>query len=104
MRDNLRAADYFTRHQAIHTLGRTGPRANAQHLASNFAWYLEHDPLNIEDLLGELFWLGLRVPPEHYLDQMVTADWYLAGWALVELLWMGHARRGHLRLPESFCE
>jgi hypothetical protein len=101
VRDNLRSADYFTRHEAIHTLGRTGPRSNARHLESNFAWYLEHDPLNLEDLLGELFWLDHHVQPERFVDRMVAADWYLARWALIELLWMSYVRRGHLRLPES---
>jgi hypothetical protein len=94
VRDNLRSADYFTRHEAIHTLGRTGPRSNARQLEMNFAWYLEHDPLNLEDLLGELFWLDHHLEPERFVDQMVTADWYLARWALI--VGLTHRRQRHL--------
>jgi hypothetical protein len=45
-------ADYFTRHQAIDALSGTGPRSNTRHLESNFAWYLEHDALYLEDRSG----------------------------------------------------
>ncbi len=83
LRENLSAADYFTRHQSIKTLGRVGPRSNAQCLAAVFPWFLEHDPLNLDDLLGELFWLSRRARREPYLDAIVTAPLYLARWTIL---------------------
>jgi hypothetical protein len=83
LRENLSAADYFTRHQSIKTLGRVGPRSNARHLAAAFPWFLERDPLNLDDLLGELFWLARRARREPYLDAIVTAPLYLARWAIL---------------------
>jgi hypothetical protein len=86
LRENLRAADYFTRGQTIHTLRRIGPPANARHLASNFAWYLEYDPLHLQDLLSEMFRLGHRTRREHYLEEIARANSYLARWTLLEIL------------------
>jgi hypothetical protein len=40
LRQNLRAGDYFTRHQSIHTLRRIGPRSNARYFAGVFPWFL----------------------------------------------------------------
>jgi hypothetical protein len=77
LRDNLFAADYFTRHQAIKTLGRVGPRSNAQHLAAAFHWYLEHDPLSM---------LAPRKPRGPYFEGVIDAPLYLARWSLLRHL------------------
>src|SRR5579859_1219424 len=86
LRENIRAEDYFSRHQSLHTLSRIGPRSNAQYLAAEFSWYLEHDPLNLDDLLGELFWLKHRTVREPYVEAMISAPLYLARWAVMHHL------------------
>jgi hypothetical protein len=83
LRANITAVDYFTRHQCIHTLGRLGPRSNAQHFAAAFPWYLEHDVFNLDDLLGELFWLRPRTERAPYLEAIATAPLYLTRWSLL---------------------
>jgi hypothetical protein len=100
LRENILAADYFTRHQSIKTLGRVGPRSNTQHLAAALPWYLERDPLNIDDLLGELFWLAPRTHREPYLESVMTAPLYLARWAILGHL-MDHGAYGYPRSVDS---
>ena len=81
--DNIRSNDYVTRHLCLHTLGRIGPRSNAKYLANAFDWYLENDPFNLDDLLGELFWLKPRLRREPYIDAMISAPQYLDRWAVI---------------------
>jgi hypothetical protein len=86
LRENIRANDYLTRHQCVHTLGRIGPRANAKYLANAFSWCLDRDPFNLDDLLGELFWLRPRLAREPYIEAMITSSSYLARWAVISHL------------------
>jgi hypothetical protein len=86
LRENIRSNDYVTRHLCLHTLGRIGPRANVKYLANAFDWYVENDPFNLDDLLGELFWLKPRIGREPYIDAMISAPLYLDRWAVISHL------------------
>lgn len=86
VRHALYAPDYFIRNDALATLGRVGPHANARCLAAAFPWYLEHDPLALDHLLVQC-WLDRRVCRREQLEQFARAPLYLTRWAAVETLW-----------------
>jgi hypothetical protein len=62
VRDHVCGPDYFSRHLAVYTLTRAGPRGNAGILAQAFPWYLAHDPFGLDGLLSQLSVFGRRLP------------------------------------------
>jgi hypothetical protein len=88
LRDLLYAPDQNVRHNAIHTLGKMGPRQNAGMLAEAFPHYLGHHPLELPDLLFELFWLSRKERGRRwdYYDQMATSSLYLIRWSMLDVL------------------
>ena len=87
LRDLLYASDQNVRHNAIHTIGKMGPRQHARMLAEAFPQYLERYPLELPDLLYELFWLSREEGQRRweYYDQVAASSSYLFRWAVLEM-------------------
>jgi hypothetical protein len=86
LRANLYVPDALIRHNSIPSLGRLGPRANAQFMIAALPWYKQHDPFGIEGLLVEIAWLTQK-RSWPWLKEMAKADLYLTRWATAAFLW-----------------
>jgi hypothetical protein len=77
--DALIAPVYMVRHQAIYTLGKMAFREDLPLLLNVFERYLDHDPLLVPKLIGEISWLGGEGAP--LLARVLTHPHYLTRWS-----------------------
>jgi hypothetical protein len=83
LRANLYAPNRLIRHNSVYTFGKLCFQENARLLEEALPFYLERDPLELDGLLFELFWLSpdARRRRWSYLQRITTAPAYLTRWA-----------------------
>lgn len=90
LRANLYAQNRTIRHNSVYLLGKLCFEENARWLHDALPFYLERDPLELDGLLFELFWLSRSARGQRwaYLRQITTAPSYLTRWAGLHIaLW-----------------
>jgi hypothetical protein len=108
LRTNLYVPNRSIRRNSIYTFGKLSFFENARLLDEALPFYLEHDPLEIDGLLFELFWLSREARRRHwsYLRRITTAPSYLTRWAGLNIaIWrFGDAYdRGLVTLERTFA-
>lgn len=93
---NLYAPDYSIRRDSIYTLGKLTYPRQAAALVCAFPVYRERHPLELPDLLGELFWLSAKERRRRwdYLHALSRSPYYAVRWSVFEVAhgWAGMAR------------
>lgn len=80
LRRLLRAENRLTRSFAIYTIGQLRLYAEARTLRAVFPWFVEHDPLALPGLLGELGWLHDRRGVSARVRQIVRHRDFVVRW------------------------
>jgi len=80
----LYVENYFIRSSVIYTIGKISFKENISSLLKAFLFYLKGDPLNMPDMIFELFWLGDKNPD--YINKLVCHEHFLFRWSVFEIL------------------
>lgn len=83
LRANIYAPNRSIRHNSVYLFGKLCFEENARWLDEALPFYLERDPLELDGLLFELFWLSREACGRRwtYLRRITTAPSYLTRWA-----------------------